>query len=404
VIIDELRSRELEGSVERSARIAWVGGEFLLKIVVPAEFSCRPEDASPLVAAALLPAMHLHEDLEIDGLVSARLLRRSDLVQSAYQAWDPSLRRCKVTVAGELPPGARSDGVGCFFSRGVDSTFSAASERVEPGPLTCLIFCETLEPIHDEPVRAEELRLAREAARLLQLPLVVASTNLRDLTENLIDWGDMHGAGLAFIGLSLAGGTRHVVVPSTNGFAAIGPNGSSPLLDPLFSTETVEIEHDSIAHGRVGKVAWLARERPDLLPYLKVCYSENRPDNCGRCGKCIFTMACLHAAGALELATGFPPEIDAETIRRRRFPTLDVRINCVELYRALGTSDADQALRSAILHAIRRSARPSLAERVRSLVRRNGRADPAWSSSWEAFHRHGTNMAVSLLRDGRPYP
>jgi hypothetical protein len=104
-----------------------------------------------------------------------------------------------------------------------------------------------------------------------------------------------------------------MVIPSSAAQATVVASGTSPLLDPMFSTEDLVVHHD-VPASRPDKVAWLARERPELLPYLKVCFHEDRRDNCGRCPKCVLTMLSLEAAGALPLATGFPPELDPEAI------------------------------------------------------------------------------------------
>ena len=74
---------------------------------------------------------------------------------------------------------------------------------------------------------------------------------------------------------------------------------SHPALDPLWSTEAVEVVHDGAETRRVDKVAALAAS-PLALRYLRVCW-ENRGGayNCGRCGKCMRTMVDLDLAGAL---------------------------------------------------------------------------------------------------------
>jgi polysaccharide pyruvyl transferase WcaK-like protein len=192
--------------------------------------------------------------------------------------------------------------------------YSASVPRGLPGRVTHLIYGDRLEPIHSPAVRAEEVRLAEEAAARLGLPLVVVDTNLRELSDPIVrDWSDMAGAGLGFLATSLARGFGQVVVPASAAQTAVVPTGTSPMLDPLFSTDELSIHHD-VPGMRPAKIAWLVRERPDLLPSLKVCFYEDRPDNCGRCSKCLLTMLALEATGSLSLATGFPSEIDPEAI------------------------------------------------------------------------------------------
>jgi 7-cyano-7-deazaguanine synthase in queuosine biosynthesis len=311
VIVDRLSVEETAAGLERAARIRWTDGEFRLAVTIPPELGRMATDGSPFLCALLLPAMRLGEDLEIDGPVSPRLARSSAAIRDTYLDWCPDLHPSRVECAEELEPPLRANRVGCFFSRGVDSTFSVGYPRPE-GPLTQLLFVDRLEPNHDEAVREEEIRRARLVAERVGLPLAVLDTNLRSFTDDLIrDWEDMAGAGLSFVANSVPGGLGQVVIPSTDG-PLVGPCGTSPLLDPLFSTEAVEITHDRVSKSRVAKVFWLARERPELLTRLKTCWVENRPDNCGRCSKCLVTMVSLEAAGALELAEDFPPiDLDA---------------------------------------------------------------------------------------------
>ena len=385
--IDRPLVDERDGRVERSVRVGWDGGEFPLSVTVPAEFAGDPADLSPFVCAVLLLAMRRAEDLEVDGPVAPALIERLPRIVDLYARWDPRLYRTRVAAEPGAAPPARAAGIGCFFSRGVDSLYSASSPRPPPGPLTHLVFCDRLEPIHGPAVRAEEIRLAEEAAAAIGLPLVVIESNVRELTDPVVrDWEDMAGAGLSFLANALAGGLGHVVIPSSDGAQTIGPNGTSPLLDPLFSTDSVEIEHD-VPRTRVAKVAWLARERPDLLPWLKVCFNENRSDNCGRCGKCLLTMLALVAAGVLERATAFPDEFDLDALGEISPTQLNSRLDYEEARAAIAAAGAPADLLAA----------------VDGIVERGRAADPAAKplrTDSPAFRRRAAREAALLARRG----
>jgi hypothetical protein len=126
------------------------------------------------------------------------------------------------------------------------------------------------------------------------------------------------------------------------------------MLDGMFSTDELEVYHDAPA-TRPAKVAWLARERPELLPYLKVCFHEDRSDNCGRCPKCLTTMLSLEAAGALGLATGFPREIDRAALAELDVSGLQPREEFREIEWRLGERGADP-LAGLVADALRRGA------------------------------------------------
>jgi colanic acid/amylovoran biosynthesis protein len=358
VIIDQLQTQQRQGRTETSARLSWASGEFRLEVEMPSEFAGGRADASPFLCASVLLAMRLGEDLEIRGPVSRPLRDRVPRIVHLYARWDPRLARIEVRAADELEAAPRASGIGCFFSRGVDSLYSAASPRGLPGPVTQLVFCDRLEPIHGAEVRAEEIRLATEAAALLGLPLAVIESNIRELTDPIVrDWEDMVGAGLSFLATAMSGGFGHVLIPSSDGPRTLGPCGTSPLLDPLFSTAEVEVEHDAPA-TRPAKVAWLAHEHPELLPYLKVCYHEDRADNCGRCSKCLLTMLALEATGSRAQATGFPAEIDGEALAEVRIRGPQAEEEFAEVEHALRLRGDDELAGLIAAGLARAAARP----------------------------------------------
>jgi hypothetical protein len=126
------------------------------------------------------------------------------------------------------------------------ATVRESTPREGRSAITHFVFCDRLEPMHSEEVRAEELRISGEAAERVGLPLVPIETNMRGLTTPIVhNWEDMVGAALAFFGTAMSGGFGHVVIPSSDGPNTVGPCGTSQLLDPLFSTAEVELEYDT---------------------------------------------------------------------------------------------------------------------------------------------------------------
>jgi hypothetical protein len=406
MLVDDFQAQETAERSERSARVSWRDGEFRLRIAVPAEFAAPVQDAAPFLASTLLHAMWRGEDLEIKAPVSEALLARCDHIQRIYRAWDSSLRPSEVRVAGSVTSGERPPGRACFFSRGVDSMFSAGTSPGD-GPITHLVYCEGNDPIMDARVSGQDHRLAGEVADRIGLPLLTVSSNLRTMTDPVVDWADLFGAGLSSVAHCLGGGVGCVVIPSSADYVSQGPCGSSPLLDPLFSTERVRVAHGTIEYHRADKVAALVAQRPDLVPHLKVCYRENRVDNCGRCTKCLWTMVCLEAAGALPAAKSFPDRIPLELIRQLRISDYPLRIGWMQALQALPADDRARDLRTALEECLYRSARPGLRELGRAAIDRlrgkPHRLEALWSTSNIRFYREQTNLALSLLRRGKPY-
>jgi hypothetical protein len=233
--------------------------------------------------------------------------------------------------------------------------------RSPSGPIDVLVHADGLEPKQDMAARREELVLAEQAAACLELPLLICEAPLRQLTDSAFSWTDAVGAGLAWIGHALSGGIGRLVVPSSESILSLVPSGTSPALEPLLGSRALALEHGEVALTRMGKVAWLAERRPDLLQFLKVCLDPHiGGGNCGRCAKCVHTMACLRAAGALEQATLFPSQLDPDAVIANRWPTLS---NLVELEAILAaaTATSDDELVAAVRRALHLQAeRPRL--------------------------------------------
>jgi hypothetical protein len=345
--------------------------------------------------------MRRGEDLEVVEPVSPRLLDRCEEIQAVYAAWDPMMQPIAIRARATAPrhrrrrPWRPRKASVAFFSRGVDSLYAAARNGATARERETLVFVDGLEPRHDDAVREAEIARARAAADDLGLRLVVTGSNVRRLVDPLArDWEDALGAGLAFLAHSLAGGARRALIPSGDDYLTVEPAGSSPLLDPLFSTESMTIEHDHLVRSRLEKVRWIARERPDLLRHLKVCFKENRADNCGTCGKCLLTMACLHLVGALDAASQFPNELDIDAIAAMKLPHLKARLEWIEVVHELPEQGADAALRDAILGVIRSSALDA--------PRHETPEGRVWVDPM-SIRNHRLNATLSLVLEGKPY-
>lgn len=275
--------------------------------------------ADPLLAAGLLPAMRLGLPLELPGPVSSRLLAQASTIQDIILTWDRAMRRDdpwyhRIEVRAEartpaeaeaaaLPPGR---GAACFFTGGVDSFHSAIAHRHE---LDALVYVHGFDvAIDDLALRDRVVDGVRKAAALLGLPLVEVATDVRVVGDgNGVGWEDYHGSALASVALLLAPEFSRFYLPATTTYALLYPLGSHPLLDPLWSTEHVEIVHDGADTTRLEKIAAIATEEA-AQGYLRVCW-ENRGGayNCGRCEKCVRTGVAIRIVGAEGRFRSLPP-------------------------------------------------------------------------------------------------
>jgi hypothetical protein len=121
----------------------------------------------------------------------------------------------------------------------------------------------------------------------------------------MVHWEIFHGAALASVAHLLSPLFRKVYIPSSYSFQHLSPWGSHPLVDPLWSSEDLELIHDGCEASRVDKAIAIASNET-ALHFLRVCWRNyENAYNCGCCEKCVRTMVNLRLAGALERCQAF---------------------------------------------------------------------------------------------------
>lgn len=335
-----------------------VEAEFLLCGTPHRVYFRRTDDAilsgnvESFLAAGILPAMRAGSDALIaEGYVSRTFLDGLSTIQGIYHRWDPSLHR--VEVSGAIPgpqSGSTGDRVGSFFSGGVDSFYTFLRHQDE---ITDLIFVHGFDiRLDNGSVRDKASAKVREVASVFGKNVIEIETNIRELLDPYVDWGVLgHGAALAAIGHLLAPSLRRIFIPASHTYADLFPWGSHPVLDPLWSSESLEFVHDGCEGTRVEKVALLARYDV-ALQSLRVCWKNPQGSyNCGRCEKCLRTMINLRVNGALERCTTFDEAFDIAHVRRLAVTDESTRSFIRENLDALRKTHADHELEEA-LHAV----------------------------------------------------
>jgi hypothetical protein len=324
------------------------------------------------IAAFLLPAMLRGEPLTVDAGASTRLLGALHGVQGVLSTWWPEYRRVDVNapVAPSAPPPAGT-GVASFFSGGVDSFFTALRRR---DLISHLVIVRGFDIALDRPdLWQRAVTAARRAAEALGKPLLEIETDLRVVLP--MSWKHFHGCALATVGHLLGHRVGRVLVPATHTYNELFPWGSHPALDPLWSGDHLEFEHDGADTSRFEKVQAIAHD-PAVLQHLRVCWRN--PDdayNCGHCEKCVRTMIALHIAGTLDQCATLPSNLDYTRVARMTLmSTNDIAFADENLDAAKATGDTSlvNAIRTAKavsrLRLARQVAGPR--ERVRRVARR----------------------------------
>jgi hypothetical protein len=275
------------------------------------------EGYEPFVVAMTPIAMKLGVPLNVPASISPRLRQGMLTAQRTLHAWHPELRPIEIVAPGERTASSDGRGVACFFTAGVDSFYSALRHRDR---LDALIHVHGFDvPLADRARREQVSPNVRRAAEALELPLVEVETDLRLVSNRYALWGTQyHGAALASVALLTATRFGEVLIPATHSYRDLLPWGSHPLLDPLWSTEGMELVHDG-AVPRPEKLRLLG-ESEIAMRHLRVCFRHSLHGvsglNCGRCEKCLRTMAGLRAVGALERCETFPGDLPLRKLAR----------------------------------------------------------------------------------------
>lgn len=341
MIISDVKCELLTQNEELSAKVlpeTSQNGDFRVWFEIPADQGHLTVSGDPFLAGFLIPCMYSGENLHIDAPVSERLLNNVESIQSLITTWYPQFQKISVTCAEtyQTLTGIHSEklGQGSCFSGGVDSWYSLLKHQQT---ISHLILVRGFDIRTDE--KNKELwdmtqKNVRLIAESLGKQLITITTNLRtqgDLQwlfhpkwdRKQIIWGKyyprnfwgqcLHGSSLAAIALSLRSSLAEFMIPSTYSYGELEPWGSHPLLDSLWSTDSLSIIHDGCEADRLDKIKQYISQSDLALEMLRVCpKNHSQHYNCCQCEKCIRTMMQLRITGCLEKSTSFPKPLDLQ--------------------------------------------------------------------------------------------
>lgn len=378
--VTDIHVREDETHATLSARVACDepslnGVELWLRY--PREYrEYVSTSADPWIAMLLWPAMRLGRRLVVDAVGSSKFLEAIPTLMSIMHCWDNRFNPVEVQTQGTSSRECAGGMVASFFSGGVDS-FYTVLKHTSPsvsgaGALTHLISSRGLDIPLSAPGLWERVRThLRDAAQHLGCTWVEVATNVREVVPgSLVGWSMHYGAVLASIALGIKGGWRQIFIPAAQTYADLYPGGSHPLLDPLWSTESVRVANDGAEATRIQKIQWRIARSDVALQHLRVCW-ENRDSkyNCGRCEKCIRTMVSLKIAGVLDRCATFDCPLTYANVSRVRFTAPAQTALMTQNYEAAKAAGSDPAL----VRALSTCLHPPLHWRLQRVLYRRGR-------------------------------
>jgi hypothetical protein len=278
---------------------------------------------SMMLACFPVAMYHGESRLFADGSVCPMLLEGIRTASSWLRHWHRD-RYGEVRFESRAVSDRGRDGAlgraGLFLSGGIDSLATLGHNRLtvprtHPMSVRAGVVVEGFDVGHLGTTEASR-RLFRSVVDGLrpvaldaQIELIPVTTNLRQLEPELLFWVQaFHGAALSAVAHVLRNGFDLFMISSTNDVAWMDPWGSHPLLDPHYGSSGMTIHHALERMDRFEKTR-LVSQWDAALRAVRVCTHATAnlaSRNCGRCEKCIRTMASLEALGVLDRATSFP--------------------------------------------------------------------------------------------------
>ncbi|HEU5150437.1 MAG TPA: hypothetical protein VFU19_08070 [Iamia sp.] len=283
-----------------------------LVVRVPVEHADMLDpSATPGAVALVTAAAARGEDLVVEGPVDEAAV--SGLVEMGRLMsdwWGTGATRVEIEDPTAVE-GRAGDGVGLFFTRGVDSTSTLLDLLDEPpgDRVTHLLTVYHGDPAIFREVQAQRTLGHEPVARALGLPLVVLETSIRSLLDPFRIWGDTSGPALIATGLQVGAGFRRLVLSGAHSSDVHTRTGADPDLIEAITTSRTHVVLGNPGRSRDQRVAHL-RTSPLARAHLQVCWEGFRAGNCGRCRKCQLTMASLLLAGDPDPAAGFDAPLD----------------------------------------------------------------------------------------------
>jgi len=324
------------------------------------------------LAACILPAMRLGENLLIEEKVSKKLLAGVGTFMQIINKWKPDYKIIKIAHSGYEENKSCGKETGMFFSGGVDSFYTLLkNENSPPGEtdkIKYLLFVRGFDIyVKNEDIYEEALSHVKKVSSAYNKSLMPIETNVREISRRLIDWDMYHGAAMASVALGVEILFKEIHISASQSYKHLKPWGVHPLTDPLWSTESLVFVHDGCEASRVEKILWQLGKSQVALDNLRVCW-ENRQGmlNCCECEKCLRTMLNLHAAGALDKCGTFNGKLSYSAVANMKIETRGERAFAEENYEALVLNGRD----SKLIKSLKKAMSPLSPYRIKKIIKK----------------------------------
>ena len=267
--------------------------------------------------AMLIVAMRRGEVLELADPISDRAAS-IQRIQDIMTTWYPGrMQHVEVHApAAERNKRSRRKSperiTASCFTGGVDSFHTLSKNQDRIGAILYGFGIDV--PLRETEAIDRTTELLQDVANEEGIRLLTARTTIRKFLQPDTRWGtEAHGAALATLATLFSPVIDRILVPATHSYATGRKWGSHPMLDGLWSTDRLAVEHDGAEAVRARKIELIADD-PVAQRHLRVCYMEFATMNCCRCLKCQRTMAVLDSIDRLDSFPTFHEKLDLELL------------------------------------------------------------------------------------------
>jgi len=283
-----------------------------------------PGEVDPSFAVwALLPlAMRLGEDVEIAGAIDPQVEENARKLSRIWEIWAPrDFSEIRITAEGSRTYGAKSlRQTIALFSGGVDSTHALLAKERVAGDRALTVHGMDYKLEADGGRFARLIQKTDPLLEYLHLPRVVIATNAARYIKNLRLTHGFILAACTFLLRDLFENAQVAADYSWEQDMVAFPWGTNHVTNRYFAGSGFALKTVGAEVTRTQKVGAIAARLPEPRS-LSFCGNRHyRPDNCGRCCKCVRTKAMFIAM------TGSSPDIFVDnTISAGLIGTVDLR-------------------------------------------------------------------------------
>jgi len=319
------------------------------------------KDASPFLAASLGISMKKNEDLYVDGSVSERLMLNTNEIMKNLKSWGSEFKQISVEASSIKKDLEKPKDVGCFFSGGADSFYTYLKNK---NKINYLIF------VHGYDIDLKDLELYKKIEKNIvkiankeKVKLIGVKTNIRETFEQYFDWSMSHEFALASVALFIRCGLKEIYVSCGLPYKNRDHHYMTPDLDPLWSTESMKINHYGCDADKTSKLRFLSNYSL-VIENLRVCWvNKKKQYNCCECEKCFRNMLSLYVANSLEKFKTFSKGLDLNKLKNTRIMKYNLTY-FTSILKDLKLKGDKSEVRNALEECIKNNKRPNLQQKI----------------------------------------